>query len=354
MAFQRPTLTEIITRVLSDLSSRIIGVDGAVLRNSVLGVLGRALAGAAHELYGRLDYLARQIIIDTADALYLERWASVWSVRRKAAEFASGNVTFTGTNGSVIPAGTILQRQDGTLFETLASGTIVITSAVVAVRALEAGAGGNTDAGVVLLLQQPVSGIQVNATVAAGGIASGADPESDDSLRARLLDRIRQPPHGGADFDYRKWALEVPGVTRAWVAPMEMGAGTVTVRFVRDDDLSIIPDSPEVAAVQAYIEERRPVTAEVFVVAPIPVELDFTIQINPNNATVQAAITAELADLIRREAEPGGTILISHIREAISIAPGEFDHVLVSPTANVTHGAGEIAVLGTITFSTIP
>ena len=65
---------------------------------------------------------------------------------------------------------------------------------------------------------------------------------------------------------------------------------------------------------------------------------------------VEAAVTAELQDMITRDAIPGGTILYSHIMEAISIATGETDHVLVSPAANVTHATYEIAVMGTITW----
>jgi uncharacterized phage protein gp47/JayE len=68
---------------------------------------------------------------------------------------------------------------------------------------------------------------------------------------------------------------------------------------------------------------------------------------------VQAAVAAELADLLRREAEPGGTILVSHLREAISIAVGETNHVLSSPAADVTHATGQIATLGTITWSSL-
>lgn len=355
MAYSRPSLTEIIDRTVADMASRVVGVDGAVLRRSVLGVIARSLAGASHELHGRLDYIARQVIIDTADAEFLDRWASVWGVRRKPAEFASGEVTFTGTVGRPIPIGSILQRQDGALFATTADADIGGGgTATVAVLAAVAGAEGNTDAGVTLTLQQPIAGVQVSAAVAAGGITNGSDTEDDAGLRARLLSRIQQPPQGGADFDYVTWALEVPGVTRAWVAPLEMGAGTVTVRFVRDGDASIIPDTPEVNAVQAYIEERRPVTAEVFVVAPIAVPLDMTIQIAPNNPEVQAAAEAEIRDMLSREAEPGGTILISHLREAVSIAAGEVDHVIVIPSGNVDHDTGEIAVFGEITWQAIP
>lgn len=354
MAFPRPTLAEIIHRVLADLSSRVVGVDGAVLRRSVLGVLGRGLAGASHELHGRLDYVAEQVIIDTAEAEYLERWASVWGVRRKAAEFAIGNVAFTGTPGAVVPAGAVLQRQDGALFATTAEVKLLAGAGTAPVTAVTAGAAGNTLAGTALTLQQPLSGVQTAAAVAVGGLSAGSDAEGDESLRARLLTRIQLPPQGGAAADYITWALEVPGVTRAWVSPGEMGPGTVTVRFVRDNDEEPIPDAAEVAAVQAYIDARRPVTAELFVVAPTAKSLNMTIQINPNEGAVKEAVEAEIRDLIRREAEPGGTILISHLREAVSTAAGELDHVIVSPSGNVTHATGEIAVPGTITWQPIP
>ena len=354
MSFQRPTLTDLIERALADLSSRVVGVDGAVLRRSVLGAIARMSAGSAHEMHGHLDYLARQVIIDTADAEYLDRWANVWGVRRKAASYATGSATFLGANGSVIPNGTLLQRQDGALFQTLSDGTIAAGTATVPVRAQSAGDDGSADAGVKLTLMQPVAGVQSTATVAVGGLTGGADAESDERLRARLLARVQKPPQGGADFDYEAWALEVPGVTRAWVSPMEMGAGTVTVRFVRDDDASMIPDAGEVAAVDAYIQARRPVTAEVFTVAPIAKPLNLTIQLNPNTPAVQAQVQAELADLLRREAKPGATLLVSHLNEALSIAPGEFDHVIVTPNANVTHAPGEIPTLGGITWQAIP
>lgn len=352
MAFQRPSLTDIIARVGADMA-RFAGLSGAVLRRSVTGIIGRAIAGASHELHGRLDYIARQAIPDTAEDDQLQRWANVWGVQRKAAEYAAGNVTLTGTAGATVPLGTVLQRQDGELFATSADVTFSGPTASVAVLAMAAGAAGNTLAGTSVALQQPVAGVQSAAVVAAGGIHGGADTEDDDALHARLLDRIRQPPHGGADFDYVKWAREVPGVTRAWVYPREMGAGTVTVRFVRDDDDDIIPGTAEVAAVYDYIEARRPVTAELFVVPPIADPLDLTIQLDPDTLAVRAAVQAEVNDLIRREAEPGGTILISRIRESVSTAAGESDNVVTSPTANVTHTTGHIAVPGTITFGPI-
>lgn len=65
--------------------------------------------------------------------------------------------------------------------------------------------------------------------------------ESDERLLARLLACIQQPSHGGAAFDYAQWAHEVTGVTRVWVLLASDGGGTVTVLFVCDEDVSIIP-----------------------------------------------------------------------------------------------------------------
>lgn len=351
MPLDRPTLPELIDRAAADLESRLPGGD-ARLRRSNLAVLARVHSGAVHGLYGYLSWLALQIMPDTAELEHMERWAAIWGVTRKPATAAKGNVTVTGVNGVIVPTGTVLQRSDSAQFSINADATIVSGTAIAAVTASIAGAAGNTVAGSTLTIVSPIAGVASAAVVAAGGLSGGADPESDDALRLRLLDRIQEPPHGGADFDYVKWALEIPGVTRAWCFPLEMGLGTVTVRFVRDDDVSLIPDAGEVAAVLAYINARRPVTADVYVVAPVAVARNFTIfGLTPSSTTVRDAIAAELGDLLRREAIPGGTILISHIREAISIAAGELNHSLVTPSADVTHTAGQIAVLGTITWT---
>lgn len=354
MPFARPTLTEIIDRIIADISSRVVGVDSAMLRRSLLGIVGRAEAGAAHQLYGYIDWVARQAIPDTAEAEWLERWAAIWKITRKPADFASGSVTFTGANGSPIPDGTIVQRSDGVQYATQGAAAISGSSATVPVLALVAGEAGNAGAGIAVSLLSPVAGVQSSAAVAAGGLTGGDDVESDERLLARLLQRIQNPPQGGAEADYIGWALEVPGVTRAWVTPRVMGAGTVGLQFVTDDDpAGIIPDAGKVAEVQANVDVKRPVTADVYVTAPIADALDMTIKLSPNTATVRAAVLAELQDLITRDSVPAGTILISRLREAVSIAAGEQNNQITTPTADVTHAAGHMAVLGTVTFEAL-
>ncbi len=349
MTFQRPTLSQIIARIQGDITARLPGADSRMRRN-VLDVLARAYGGAVHGAYGMLDDLSR-FLPDVADGDRLVRWASTFGLTRKAAVAGQGNVTLSGSNGVTAPIGTVLVRADGARYVTTAAATITGGSAVAPVTAEGAGDASAMDAGQSLTFLSPIAGIAAIATVAGGGIAGGADEESDDALRARLLARIRQPVRGGAVSDYVAWALEVAEVSRAWCYGNWNGLGTVKLLFVMDGRASIIPEAGDVAVVAAHIDALRPVTAQVTVAAPVAQPVPFTIALSPNSAEVRAAVTAELDDLFAREAEPGGTVLISHIREAISIAAGETDHVMTTPSANVTAAAGAILTRGAITWA---
>lgn len=353
MAFKRPLLTEINTRLTSNIDSRTDGQPR--LRRSPFGVFATVIAGGMHEMYGYQAYNAKQILPDTADEQHFERHASIRDVSQNADARAVGVCEATGVTGAVIAAGKLLQRGDGVEYSVDAEVVIVGGEAVIAITAVETGSDANANAGVALTFVDTIAGIDSQVIVDADGLSNGTNVESIDSWRARYLEVVQAPPHGGAGHDYIKWAKEVPGVTRAWHYPGEMGDGTVTVRFVRDDDASIIPDEAEVQAVYDHIAEQRPVTADLYVVGPIPVALDLTIALTPNTSVVKAAVQAEINDMLSREAQPEdgtgkATIKVSHIREAISIATGETDNSLVSPTDDVTFTIGQIAVLGAFTW----
>ena len=298
--WQRPTLAELIKRAVNTLNSYLTGTDAA-LRRANTNALAMMHAGGVHGLHGHLAYIAQQVIYDTAEMEYLERWAAIWGIYRKASSYATGPVTFTGISGSVVPAETQIQNGDQTIYTLDADVTLAGGTGSGTVTASVAGADGNADEGVMLNLISAVSGVTTGATVGSDGLTGGFDQETDAELRGRFLARIREAPHGGAYFDYVAWALEIPGVTRAWCYPEQQGLGTVGVSFVCDDqESSIIPSSETVALVQAHIDTMRPVTAEVTVYAPTAVPLNFTIQLTPGTVAVEAAVTAELQDMITR------------------------------------------------------
>lgn len=355
MPFERPTLDTLRARTAADVASGV-GL-GALFPRSLLQSLADALAGAAHGLHGHTAYVVRQILPDTADSEHLERWANLLGLSRKPAAFAVGTATFNGLNGTEVPLGTKLQRADGVRFTTTASALIPGTGDTfvsVALQADIAGADGNTAGAVSLTILTAIPGIEATAAVDAAGITAGVDQESDPDLLVRVQARLRTLPQGGAEADYVQWALEVPAVTRAWAIGQHLGEGTVGVTFAVDDEpTGPIPSGAKVAEVQAYIDDatRRPVTAAVTVFAPVAVPLNPTIAVVPDTQAVRDSVEASLVTLLQQESNaPGGTLPISHVREAISVAAGEQDHTLVSPVADIVLAAGELATLGTITW----
>jgi len=255
-------------------------------------------------------------------------------------------VNFNGSIGSEIEENTVMLRSDGVEYLVVDGGIFAGTTLTLTVEALQAGQAGNAEPGTTLSLSQTIDGVTSSAVVSGDGLTGGVDVESNDSVNQRIEDRVQNPPHGGATHDYETWAKEIAGVTRVWVAPKELGAGKVTARFVRDNDTDIIPTESEVVAVQAHLDKVTPTTAKAYAVAPIAEPLDFDIRLTPDTPATRAAVKAELDDLIKRESEPGGTLLISHIREAISLAAGETDHQLLAPVANVVKTTGKMATLG--------
>lgn len=348
MPFETPDLPTLNNQAASSIEAELPGTD-ARLRRSNLNVLSRVMAGFVHGVYGYLRRFLEECLPWNRGFL-LEMWAGIWKVYRKAAAPAAGKVTFTGANGTLIDLGTEIQTADGRVYETVGAGAIAGDSALVPVMAVVPGTGGNLAAGTQLALINPVAGLAGTATVDAAGVTNGSDIETLDQLYARFLHRVQNPAHGGSVSDYVDWALEVPGVTRVWVAPDFFGLSTVLVLFVRDGDASNIPDAAAVAQVQAYIDQVRPITAHVQVAGPQVKVVDFTIVVSPNTEAVREAVAANLADLFRREADAGATLLLSHVNRDISLAGGEIDHTVYAPVDNVVCAANEMAVLGTITW----
>ncbi len=346
-----PTLAEITTKLENGYAARLSSVSN--LPVSTYKAEARVLGQTFNALYSYASHISNQIIASTADSENLKRHAAEFGILPKAAAKAFGTVSLKGTVGAIITIGNILQTSSGVYYKTTTETILTSTTATVDVEAIEAGASGNIEAGASLAFTKAIAGINSEASVVS--ISAGADEEIEASLLYRLLLHKQEPPHGGDKSDYEKWALSVAGVTRAWSAPQEAGVGTVTVRIMSDETTTNgIPTEELISNVAEYIETVRPATVKrIFVVAPIADPLNIIISdVSPSTETVKNAIKSEIADLIYREAEPSGKLLVSHIREAISIAKGEYNHVLISPTEDITPETGHIVTLGDIEWQT--
>ena len=362
MPFDRPSLQTISDRITSDFKSRIDGAT-TLLKKSVLIVMSRVYAGAIHLVYGYLEYMKLQVFASTADSEYLDLQGSEFGLYRKISGKASGYVVVTGNSGAIISSGAELISDSGYVYNIIDGVTIAGTGTATTGVLAEAGGIAYNLASGTLTFVSPVIGVDTTATLSTGGISGGVDQEVDEDYRQRILTRKRQPPHGGADFDYTNWALEVSGVTRAWTIPEYMGIGTVGVVFVRDDDTPIFPNDIERNTVYDYIIEHTdlstgkqigcPVTARpgFFVIDAGPYAMDFDLSIFPNTSAVQQSISSLLDDLILANGAPNGVIYLNEMITVISAASGLIAFRINSPVADLSFQYNQVPVLGTIVFS---
>lgn len=357
MSFSRPSLSTLISRIEGDITSRLTG-GVALLKQSLLKILARVFAGAIHSIYGYIQDLSLQIIVDKANTEFLDRHATMWGVPRKAASPARGTFVFTGTNGTNIPSGTVLINDAGVEYTTDSLVTISSGTATANITCSLAGAIGNLSASSTLSLVTSIAGI--DPTGLTGLVSGGADQEDDESLRTRILARIQNPPMGGSASDYVAWAKSIVGVLNAYVFPAYYGGGTVVV-CITIPGASPIASGGLITSVQTYIDSVRPVTATVTVNTVTAATINIGLSLNPNNSDTQTAINAAVKDLFAGEGIPGGTILLSHLQEAIAQAGGVNNYIITSITVN---GGGPFVgdiiltaflfpVLGTITFTSI-
>ncbi|TYL87450.1 baseplate J/gp47 family protein [Bradyrhizobium cytisi] len=375
MPWSTPTLRDVRSLVRDAVNASLPGADANV-PNSVLRVLSDNQGALCHLTLQYVDWLSLQLLPDTAETEWLDRHGNIWLVNsdgstgRKMATLASGTASFQGTiDGSVVPAGTQLQSGVGmptgsdsanqvVTFETMEDITTSDASLVTgSIRALDPGSFGNLIDGTSLSMgQNPVPGVSTQVNVV--HMAGGADTETDDQLRMRILQRIRNPPMGGAQADYVAWALAVPGVTRAWAAP-EQGTGTITVRFLMDDlraDDDGWPTPEDVQIVHDYINLKRPVTVkDCYVLAPIKEFIDITIaNLVPDTDEAKAEIEQSVRDMLFMMAAPGQTIFAAWVSYAIMNAPSVQSFQLVTTDDYVMPSLGHMAVLETILYETLP
>jgi uncharacterized phage protein gp47/JayE len=347
--------------VRDSIRGRLPGAD-ATVPNSVLRVMSDAQGALCHLTLQYVDWLARQLLPDTAETEWLDRHGDIWLVNadgttgRKMATLAQGIVEFISADGGIypVPTGTRLSWSsiEYETTEDIVTGTL---PAQATARALDPGAAGNAPAGSSLGVIGNLTGVTSATVVEMDG---GTDEESDENLRVRVLSRIRNPPMGGAQADYVNWALAVPGVTRAWAAS-EQGPGTITVRFLMDElraDDNGWPTSTDIQTVHNYIDKMRPVTVmDCYVVAPIKQFIDIEIaELVPSTTSAADAIEKSIRDMLHQVAAPGATIYGVWISFAIMSTPEVVSFNLVTVDDYVMPSLGHMAVLGTILYDTPP
>ncbi|WP_175948771.1 baseplate J/gp47 family protein [Burkholderia pyrrocinia] len=333
MAFTVKTLDTIRSDILRDISNQLPDADTG--SDSDFAIRATGAGSAVEGLYEHQLYIYRQIFPDSADTDNLQRHAATRGLSKKRATAADGSIVINGQPGAPVTDTLTAQTLDARQYTTTATGMIgadgTLTLAAVCATV---GSAGNADDGTTLTLLSPSNGVTSNAAIVQ--MDGGTDDETDAELLARLLDVIRRPPAGGNKWDFRRWAMNVDGVSAAYVYPLRRGLGTCDVVITASGGL---PSASTIAAVQAAIDGQRPVTAKnCLVLAPTIVTVDHVVQVAYPGGTavgakaaIQPGIAAYFAAL-----DPGAAYVKSRVEGIITDTAGITDRSVLTPTGNLT------------------
>lgn len=175
----------------------------------------------------------------------------------------------------ILDAGTQLQSaQNGFTYITSQQYTLTTNPQLINVKAADdpssnngVGANGNLSASDVLSFVNPLAQVGTNATVT-NQLVVGANPETADAYRQRVIDAFRRRKQGGAPVDYEIWGESVDGISNIYPYTGQPGEVDVYVEATSESSGSPdgIPTPTQLAAVNDAIQfdvngkaSRRPI-----------------------------------------------------------------------------------------------
>lgn len=245
-----------------------------------LAVRMYAAAAQLETLYQYADWSRRQAFPQTADGTYLDYHGQMRDLTRRAAQKATGTVRillseqqpvdltftagmrllaandmeFTLDEGFVMPAGQTLYMAQVTAEQTGPSGNLPATTRL-------------------MFMSGPAC---VQSVSAVQSFTGGADAETDEAFRERIVRSCRPGSNGVNAAYYRAMALSVPGIVACSVIGCARGA--LTIDIIAADE-SGVPTQEQLTQITQLVQDRTEVGIDLNVSAPTEVPLNVEVQL---------------------------------------------------------------------------
>lgn len=214
----------ILQRMLDRVSSQIDKREGSIIYD--------ALAPAAAELaqmYIVLKYNVDLVFADTATDEYLDRLADQVGIIRSKATNSIRKAQFYDAEENLMDISIGSRFSIG---ELVFKATEKITTGTYKMECETAGKVGNSVTGTMI----PVDYIEnLVKAILTDILIPGEDTETDDSLRARMLEQTAEKAFAGNIVDYKNKTKEIDGVGEVKVTPIWNGPGTVKLTILDSD-----------------------------------------------------------------------------------------------------------------------
>lgn len=311
-----------------------------------------AVAAQVQALEYQADWVLNQSFPQTAQGIYLDDHAAMRGIVRQEAAKAAGMLRFfvadTAVSDLSIPVGSVCMTESGARFQTTLAATLKAgeLTADVPAEALEPGGGGNAAAWSVTVMAACPMGITGCTNPAA--FTGGTDAESDEALRARVLDSFRRLPNGANAAFYEEQALRHEGVAAAAAVGRARGIGTVDVYIAKTTGA---PDEALLRAVEADLQAKREIAVDVRVLAPEPSSVDMAVELDVGEdgdfEAVRGAVEAAVAEWFTGKLL-GKPVLLAELGRLIYAVDGVKNYHILSPESDAEGSPTILHTLGTL------
>lgn len=234
MSLQTPTTKQISDNIIAQLEASL-NQTIPLLPKSFLRVLAKALAGVFVLLYKYGGFMFLQIFVRTASASDttvnglvvnpLTEWGRLIGIGDPASATNAEllvDITVENQTGTLPSNTQLVNTTNGVTYITIGAIPLNAPTVTATVRASsdQAGGGGsgaigNLDPGAIVSFANPLANVARNAVVVFQSV-TGADGESIDAYRERIIDRFQKRPQGGAYADFEQWGEEPPGIINVY------------------------------------------------------------------------------------------------------------------------------------------
>ena len=314
-----------------------------------------AVAAQVQALYLQAEWVMGQAFPQTAQGTYLDYHAETRGIQRSVATAAEGYLRFQVDTAAAqdlsIPAETVCMTVEGRRFQTVEAAVLEAGELYVDVlsKALEPGSGGNVAAGTVIRMAVAPAGVKSCTNPAA--FVGGADQESDEALRERVLDSFKRLPNGANAAYYEREAMNFPGVAAAKAVGRARGIGTVDVYVATEAGL---PGTELLEAIEADLQAKREIAVDVEVCAPQEQTVDVTVAIqaaegytydqaeDEADAAIRAHFTGDLL---------GKGVTLAELGHLLYSLESVSNYHFTAPAADVAAVETALPRLGSLTIS---
>jgi len=234
MSLQTPTTKDISDNIIAQLEASL-NQTIPLLPKSFTRVLAKAMAAVFVLLYKYGGFIFLQIFVQTASDVDTEingktvnpliEWGRLIGVGDPTPATSAElliDINVETQTGVLASGSQLVSTDNGVTYVTqaaIALNAAVVQATILSVSDQADGGGegviGNLEPGAIVSFANPLPNVSRNATVDSQ-VVTGANGESTEAYRQRVIDKNQKRPQGGAYADYEQWGEEAAGIINVY------------------------------------------------------------------------------------------------------------------------------------------